>query len=231
MSAQNEPKNLESIKVVLMGDSGVGKTSIVNRYIKDTFANNLLSTAGVCFFSKLLKFEDINETCKLDVKINFIIKFNIQIWDTAGQERFKSITKIYYQKSDVILFIYDITNLDSFNNLKNIYNEVKQTVDLDKIFIFVVGNKNDLYGEESVKKDIAEQYANSINATYRCVSALSSSGIDELFECVGRKFFKKEEDEAKPKQTKVENDNNNQEFKLEPAKKNTKNKNGKKKCC
>ena len=106
-------------------------------------------------------------------------------------------------------------------------------MDLDKIFIFVVGNKNDLYGEESVKKDIAEQYAKSINATYRCVSALSSSGIDELFECVGRKFFKKEEDAAKPKQFKVENANNNdnKEFKLKPTENNTKNKNGKKKCC
>ena len=81
MSEQKEPKNLESIKVVLMGDSGVGKTSIVNRYIKDTFANNLLSTAGVCFFSKLLKFEDINETCKLDIIINFyklIFRYGIQ---------------------------------------------------------------------------------------------------------------------------------------------------------
>ena len=77
MSDQKEPKNLQSFKVVLMGDSGVGKTSIVNRYTKDIFENNLLSTAGVCFFSKLLKFDDINETCKLDVIINFYnIKFN-----------------------------------------------------------------------------------------------------------------------------------------------------------
>jgi septin family protein len=68
---KKEAKNLPSFKVVLMGDSGVGKTSIVNRYTKDTFESNLLSTAGVCFFSKLLDFQDIKENCKLDVIINF----------------------------------------------------------------------------------------------------------------------------------------------------------------
>ena len=64
---KKEPKNLQSFKVVLMGDSGVGKTSIVNRYTKDTFEENILSTAGVCFFSKILEFPKIQERCKLDV--------------------------------------------------------------------------------------------------------------------------------------------------------------------
>lgn len=73
MSSEKEVKNLQNFKVVLMGDSGVGKTSIVNRYTKHTFENNLLSTAGVCFFSKLLNFPDINESCKLDVIIFFLI--------------------------------------------------------------------------------------------------------------------------------------------------------------
>ena len=69
MSAgKKEAKNMQSFKVVLMGDSGVGKTSIVNRYIKGTFENNILSTAGVCFSSKILDFPDLKETCKLDVK-------------------------------------------------------------------------------------------------------------------------------------------------------------------
>lgn len=64
---KKEAKNLQSFKVVLMGDSGVGKTSIVNRYTKDTFENNILSTAGVCFLSKLLDFPEVQKTCKLDV--------------------------------------------------------------------------------------------------------------------------------------------------------------------
>ena len=71
--SKKEAKNLQSFKVVLMGDSGVGKTSIVNRYTKNTFESNLLSTAGVCFFSKILELPDIKENCKLDVIINFLI--------------------------------------------------------------------------------------------------------------------------------------------------------------
>lgn len=71
-SGKKESKNMKSFKIVLIGDSGVGKTSIVNRYIKGTFDNSVLSTAGVCFSSKTLEFPDLKETCKLDVK-NFLI--------------------------------------------------------------------------------------------------------------------------------------------------------------
>ena len=67
MSVKKEVKNLQSFKVVLMGESGVGKTSIINRYVKDVFEENLLSTAGVCFFSKILDFPELKQNCKLDV--------------------------------------------------------------------------------------------------------------------------------------------------------------------
>ena len=69
MSEKVNEENLQSFKVVLMGDSGVGKTSIVNRYIKDTFADNIISTTGVCFFSKILEFPELKKSCKLDVII------------------------------------------------------------------------------------------------------------------------------------------------------------------
>ena len=188
---KKEAKNMQSFKVVLMGDSGVGKTSIVNRYTKGTFDNSILSTAGVCFSSKMLDFPDLKETCKLDVKKFNIIYYIIQIWDTAGQERYKSITKIYYQKSDAILFVYDITKKSSFDNLKVLYNEVKEAIDVSKILVCVVGNKNDQYMNEEVPKEKAEEYAKSIKGLYRCVSALdtNSGGISELFETVGKELF------------------------------------------
>ena len=69
---KNEDKNPKSFKVVLMGESGVGKTSIINRYVKNIFAENIISTAGVCFSSKLINVKDLNQNCKLDVKYNFI---------------------------------------------------------------------------------------------------------------------------------------------------------------
>ena len=75
MSEKVNEENLQSFKVVLMGDSGVGKTSIVNRYIKDTFADNIVSTTGVCFFSKILEFPELKQRCKLDVII--IIIYNL----------------------------------------------------------------------------------------------------------------------------------------------------------
>ena len=73
MDEKNEPNNPKSFKVVLMGDSGVGKTSIINRYLKNTFEDNIISTSGVCFSSKIIEFPELKQTCKLDVKYIFII--------------------------------------------------------------------------------------------------------------------------------------------------------------
>ena len=106
---------------------------------------------------------------------------------------------MYYQKSDAIIFVYDITNLNSFNELKKSYNTVKHNVDISKIIVYLVGNKNDLYASEQVKKEDAQKYAKSIKATYRCVSALNSSGIDELFESVANSVYVKKNGEIKTK--------------------------------
>ena len=119
--------------------------------------------------------------------------------------------------------------MESFNGLQNLYNEVKQTIDINKILVFVVGNKNDQYEYEQVKKEIAEKYAYSINATHRIVSALKASGINELFDCVGRSFFKKGgTDEKKKKEEEIENEEKSKEFQLKSEQKKAKGKNG---CC
>ena len=99
------------------------------------------------------------------------------------------MTKIYYQKSDAIILVYDITNKESFNNLKDMYNEIKETIEVTQFLLFIVGNKNDLYENEIVAKEEVKLYAQSINADYRCVSALDSTGINELFELVGKQLF------------------------------------------
>ncbi len=116
-------------------------------------------------------------------------------------------------------------SIDTFNSLKNLYNEVKQSIDLNKVLIYVVGNKNDQYEHEQVKKETASQYAKSINAKFRLVSALNSTGIVELFENIGRTFFNK--GEIEPEEPIVEN----KEFSLSPDDKETKGKKDKKKCC
>ena len=149
-----------------------------------------------------------------------------QIWDTAGQERFKSIAKVYYLKSQAIIFVYDITKKESFDKLKVIYNEVKDSLDITKVSVFIVGNKNDLYTIEQVTKNEGKEYAKSINGTFRCVSALTSHGILELFECIGKTLLLgKDENESK------EDEKNN--VIVIANKDNNKGKNGKKgkKCC
>ncbi len=115
--------------------------------------------------------------------------------------------------------------------MKNSYNEVKQLVDLNKVLIYVVGNKNDLYELEQIKKDEAEKYAKSINASYRCVSALKDAGINELFDFVGKSFFKKSEKEDGEinSNNSKENDESKKAFSIDPEKNNGKK--GKKKCC
>ena len=102
---------------------------------------------------------------------------------------------MYYQKSDAIILVFDITSIISFKALKKIYGEIKETISIEKVLFFVVGNKNDLYEKEEVTKDEAKDYAKSIMAEYMCVSAAKPSGITELFEFVGKKLYQKEKSE------------------------------------
>lgn len=99
-------------KVVLLGDSGVGKTSLTNRFISDTFQNEMDSTMGATYMSKVLSFGSRS------------VKFNI--WDTAGQERYRAIAKMYYQDAQAAVLVYDITKQESFESLKSWLQELKQ---------------------------------------------------------------------------------------------------------
>ena len=105
---------METVKVVLVGESGVGKTSIISRFITDSFDSEVLSSSSAQFISK---------TIKLSEPENTTIKFDI--WDTAGQERFRSIGKIFYNDANVVIFVYDITDINSFEEIKKFwYNQV-----------------------------------------------------------------------------------------------------------
>ena len=221
-----DASNLVTFKIVLMGASGLGKTSIMNRYISGSFNDKVLASIEIGFSSKILNILEFEESIKIDVTIKYLLIIKIQIWDTAGQEKFKSITKIYYQKSDAIILVFDITNINTFNALQKLYEDIKQTIDVSKVLFFVVGNKNDLYENEEVTKEEAINYAKSINAEYMCVSALKPSGIEELFEAVGTKLLKKEKSEQNenevslaPSSTILDKDNKK------------KGKNAKKNCC
>ena len=157
-----------NIKIALLGDSGVGKSSIALRYTNDSFDDNYISTNGAAYSNKVV--QKYGDTYQLD------------IWDTAGQERFRSLGKNFYKDAYIVLLVYDITRLESFENLKNIwYQELKENGEQNPI-IAIVGNKSDLYEEEEiVKEEDARKYAKEIGALFNLVSAKNGLGIENLF--------------------------------------------------
>lgn len=178
MLGDNPPDKDISIKITLIGDSSVGKTCIISRYVKDDFSeNSLLSTSGASYSEKIIN--KFNKTISLD------------LWDTAGQERYRAIGRHFYKKSYITCLIYDITNEASFEHLKEIwYKELKEFGEEVKI-IAVVGNKNDLYVNEKVKEDDAKKFANEIGAVFKLTSAKTGDGVKELFDILIDKYIEK----------------------------------------
>ena len=117
MEDEDEYENAQSCKVVLLGESGVGKTSIISRFINNVFGENIISTTGASYAGKTMTFDEFEGKA---------IKF--EIWDTAGQEQYRSLTKIFYKDAPAAILVYDITRKDSFLELKNYwYDQVKET--------------------------------------------------------------------------------------------------------
>jgi len=131
-------------KVVLLGDSGVGKSNILSRYLKNEFSYDTKTTVGVEFGAKSIEIEDF--------------KIKAQIWDTAGQERYKSITNAYYKGAKGALLVYDITNKKTFENISKWVPELKNSGDKD-VTIILVGNKIDLEEERQVSTEEGQKKA------------------------------------------------------------------------
>lgn len=164
----------EDVKLVVLGNSGVGKTSLILRFVTDNFKNDIEPTVGASYMTKIVGIS------------NSYMKFNI--WDTAGQERFRSIVHMYYKDIGVAVLIYDLTNVDSFHNLRMWYEEMRQHISYDLI-IAVVANKVDLIANEKVTPEEAKAFADSIGALYFRASALSNCGITELFTEIARRIL------------------------------------------
>ena len=167
----------DTIKVVLIGESGTGKTSIIQRYSYNLFDPNCASSISSQYISKVVELKDINQTLKFD------------IWDTAGQEKYRSMTKIFYKDAKIILFVYDETSLQSFVELKNFWiSEVKQNCESNALF-GIIANKNDLYNSQQVSREEGLQLSNEIGGIFQVTSAKSGYGINNLFENLGRKYL------------------------------------------
>ena len=191
MSDDEETEKLAEVKVVLLGEAGVGKSSIIKQYVTKSFDPDIDSSISSKYISKELEISDIDKK----------LKYNL--WDTAGQEKYRSLAKIFYKDANVIVFVYSIDNIKSFEGLKNYwYEEVKSNC-LSNVIFGVVGNKNDLYSQAQVNEQEARQWADSIGGIFQLTSAKTDSGIELLFQNLGKKFFnpdfdyKKEDEEAK----------------------------------
>ena len=166
-------------KVVLLGESGVGKTSIITQFVKNEFSDYLTSSIGAEFLTKTVEFDSHNK----------IIDF--EIWDTAGQERFRAMSKIFYADAEIALLVYDITKEDSFQEIKKYWmNEIKENAS-NNIIIGIVANKCDLMEEEKVNENDARSFANNFQAAFFPASAKDKDGINELFYEIGKIYLEK----------------------------------------
>lgn len=153
-------------KIVLLGEGCVGKTSLVLRYCQDKFNDKHLTTLQASYLTKKLN---------IDGK-----RVGLSIWDTAGQERFHALGPIYYRDSNGAILVYDITDEDSFQKVKNWVKELRKILG-DDISLCIVGNKIDLEKDRNVDGAEAEAYAKSVGAKHLLSSAKLNKGVDELF--------------------------------------------------
>lgn len=153
-------------KLLLIGDSGVGKSCLLLRFADDTYTESYISTIGVDFKIRTIELE--GKTVKL------------QIWDTAGQERFRTITSSYYRGAHGIIVVYDVTDKDSFDSVKNWLQEIDRYA-VEGVNKLLVGNKSDLVGKKVVETDTAKQMADQLGIPFLETSAKSATNVEQAF--------------------------------------------------
>lgn len=167
MAARDENDYDHLFKIVLIGDSGVGKSNLLSRFTKNEFNLDSRSTIGVEFATKTIETEGR--------------RIKAQIWDTAGQERYRAITAAYYRGAVGALVVYDITNKASFTNCERWLQELREHAD-NKIVIMLVGNKSDMSAEfRKVPKEEAMAFAEKYDLAFIETSALAATGVDIAF--------------------------------------------------
>ena len=151
----------DGIKVILLGETGVGKTNIINIATNQNFEPEEKTTI-VSSFSKVI----------LKIKKK---QYQLNLWDTIGQEQFRQLTKLFYNNSKIVIFVYDITSKESFNELKNYWVKDIESKLGNNIIKGLIANKSDLFLYEQVKEEEGEEYAKSINAKFLMFSAKDDS--------------------------------------------------------
>ncbi len=191
--------------ILLLGDSCVGKTSLISRYANGIFKDEYIATVGLDFVSKQEIINDKN--------------INVKLWDTAGQERYKALTPSYLRGADGVVLVFDVTNSETFDNLKFWLDSLKNNLGENNSFLPVVinGNKIDI-DDRDISKDDANKFAQENNYKYFETSAKSGVGVNELFREIVNQILENKEktDEVKEERKSIkinENKGNNQKKK------------------
>ena len=172
----SEPSNI--FKILTIGESGVGKTCILRRFVENKFLKNHLATIGIDFKTKTLNINDQ--------------EIKLKIWDTAGQERFRNITNQYYKGADGIVLVFDVTDEASFEKIKDWMDQILSNTNKDEICLVLLGNKCDVEAAtRSIKPEQGKELANELNINYFETSALSGYNIKEAFEKLTIDIMKK----------------------------------------
>ena len=169
------------VKVVLVGDSGVGKTNIMSKYLKNQFREDSKATVGVEFGSKQFSVEGH--------------QIKAQIWDTAGQERYKAITSAYYKGAKGAFIVYDITRKNTFETVNKWVSDITAAAD-KKITLILIGNKNDLEDQRQVTKEVGEEKAKELGLAFMETSACSGENLDKAFQMMINEIYKKYQEDV-----------------------------------
>ena len=166
---------IESLKIVLLGEAGVGKTSIISQFVEQLFQEDIQSSAGGTFSSKTCIYGN-----------DQILK--LEIWDTAGQERYRALTTMFYKEANAAVLVYDITRKESYEQIQEYWsNQLKESAPSD-IILMLCANKSDLINQEKVDEGEARKYANELGAMFCSTSAKNDYGITDLFLQIAKKY-------------------------------------------
>ena len=169
-------KELE-IKICLLGDVSVGKTSIASRFCKNSFNENYINTIGGAYQQQ-------------NIVLNNGAKIKLHIWDTSGQDRFRSMTNLYYRDAQVAILTYDVTNESSLESLNYWLNELNDKVEIDNMLLCLAGNKNDVDpSEKRIPTSKGKAFAEEHKMIFFETSAKTGAGVKELFQAIATKEY------------------------------------------
>ena len=173
-------EDVKRIKIIIIGESdSVGKTCIIKRFVYDEHNSNEFPTSSLSFATKNINVSEngVEEEIKLEV------------WDTVGQEKYKAMAQIFFKNSNAVILVYDITNKESFEQLKNYWIDKINEYNSNDLTLAVAANKSDLYMKEQVKEEEGREFAQKIGAIFRLTSAKNGEGIKEMFYVIGKKYL------------------------------------------